>query len=178
MKLIVGLGNPGAKYANTRHNLGFMVLDALDLIFKSDHHAEVAQDNQITYIKPQTFMNLSGQAVQYWMQQLKIKPADLWVVHDDIDLEFGKLRIRSGGSSGGHNGLKSIIEAVGADFIRFKIGVANAELRTEIDPEVFVLQRFSAPEQQTLSAIVEKTAAQVLSHLEDKEILDHTHSLI
>jgi len=114
--LIVGLGNPGEKYANTRHNVGFKVLDAFakehEGSFKLDKHAEIAtvkfKGRIIILIKPTTFMNLSGKAVNYWMQQEKISIENLLVITDDLALPFGKLRMKGKGSDGGHNGLKDI----------------------------------------------------------------------
>lgn len=188
MKLIVGLGNTGAKYAHTRHNLGFMVLDHIAGHLKQDFSDQPKFDSQLAQVevhgetlvlaKPQTMMNLSGRAVQRLAQFYKVAPEDVWVIHDDIDLDFGKLRIRQGGSSGGHNGLKSIIEQLGEGFVRYKIGVANPELRTKIDPEDFVLLPFSAAEADHVESIVRQTAEQVASHLADSHIKDHTHDLL
>ena len=187
MKLIVGLGNPGTQYAQTRHNLGFMVGDHiaqhLGANFENKFDSLVvkttANDQELILAKPQTMMNLSGKAVAQIASFYKIDPSDVWVIHDDIDLEFGKLRVRRGGSSGGHNGLKSVIEQIGDSFTRFKIGVANPDIRTKIDPEDFVLQRFTPKEQAQLPAIVRATAEQIGSHLsEPHRVEDTTFNLI
>lgn len=132
--LIVGLGNPGEKYANTRHNIGFKTLDALalelDANFKTEKHADVAyakfKGRFIVLIKPTTFMNLSGKAVSYWMQNERIPLENLLVVTDDIALPFGKLRLKGKGSDGGHNGLKDIERALSTpNYTRLRFGVGN-----------------------------------------------------
>ncbi len=132
--LIVGLGNPGAEYVHTRHNIGFDVLDRLarknDLSFEAarlaDHALLKYKGRQYHLIKPMTFMNLSGRAVKYWLDKLKLSPAELLVVVDDIALPPGKLRLRPGGSDGGHNGLKSIQESIATtQYPRLRFGVGN-----------------------------------------------------
>ena len=132
--LIIGLGNPGAEYENTRHNIGFKVLDKLaslsNISFSADRHADIAEvkfkGRNLVLIKPNTFMNLSGKAVNYWMQNTKIDTANMLVVTDDISLPFGILRLRKKGSDGGHNGLKDIQTVLGnSDYPRLRFGVGN-----------------------------------------------------
>lgn len=132
--LIVGLGNPGAKYENTRHNIGFKVVDEFaeerKTEFETLKHAQVAKakwkGRQIVLIKPTTFMNLSGKAVNYWMQQEKIPLSNVLVIMDDISLPFGTLRLKGKGSDAGHNGLKDIERMVGTSkYARLKFGVGN-----------------------------------------------------
>ena len=132
--LIIGLGNPGAKYENTRHNIGFKVLDKLaslsNISFSTDKYADVASVNfkgrTLVLIKPNTFMNLSGKAVNYWMQKEKISTENILVISDDISLPFSTIRLRSKGSDGGHNGLKDIINTLGSSaFPRIKFGVGS-----------------------------------------------------
>lgn len=132
--LIVGLGNPGVEYVNTRHNIGFKVLDALsessNTSFTDDRHVKVTfiknKGKSFYLIKPTTFMNLSGKAVNYWLQQLKIPISNLLVVTDDIALPFGTLRMRGKGSDGGHNGLKDINAVLGHNnYPRLRFGVGN-----------------------------------------------------
>ncbi len=132
--LIVGLGNPGPEYVNTRHNIGFNVLDALtgasNLVFTPDRYAEVAvlrhKGRSLVCIKPQTFMNLSGKAVRYWMEQEKVISERVLVITDDLALPFGKIRLRASGSAGGHNGLTSIIELIGTEtFPRLRFGIGG-----------------------------------------------------
>lgn len=132
--LIVGLGNPGSKYENTRHNIGFKVLDAFakecEVGFETEKLADVARTKfkgrSIVLIKPNTFMNLSGKAVNYWMQQEKIPRENILVITDDIALPFGKLRMKGKGSDGGHNGLKDIQATLNTvDYARLRFGVGN-----------------------------------------------------
>ena len=128
MKLIVGLGNPGKEYENTRHNIGFWALDNyLDNVsFKHDKLADVYKDNSVIYIKPNTFMNLSGEAVNYYMNYYKIDKKDLLVIQDDLDLPLGKIRVKNNSSAGGHNGIKSIINEIGSnEFLRLKVGISK-----------------------------------------------------
>ena len=132
--LIAGLGNVGAEYANTRHNIGFTILDAFaeasNITFKSDRLASVAQAKHkgriLVMIKPSTYMNLSGKAINYWLQQEKIPIENLLVITDDIALPFGTIRIRSKGGDGGHNGLTSIIETLATqEFARVRFGIGS-----------------------------------------------------
>lgn len=165
MKLIVGLGNPGTNYARTRHNFGFIVVDSLAGIngarfaTKKKFTSTIAETDigttPVLLVKPQTFMNNSGEAVRALTQFYKIAPSDIWIVSDDIDLPFGTLRVRHQGSSGGHNGLQSIIDQLGTDaFHRLRIGIgSNRPLR--VPAEDYVLQPFSTAEQQSLPEIVE-----------------------
>ena len=132
--LIVGLGNPGSKYENTRHNIGFKVLDAFakeqEVTFTTERHADVAtakfKGRTLVLIKPNTFMNLSGKAVNYWMQQENIAKESILIITDDIALPFGKLRMKGKGSDGGHNGLKDIQAVLNtAQYARLRFGVGN-----------------------------------------------------
>jgi peptidyl-tRNA hydrolase, PTH1 family len=132
--LIAGLGNIGSEYATTRHNIGFMILDAFaeasNFSFKADRLASVAQVKHrgriLVLIKPSTYMNLSGKAVNYWLQQEKISKENLLIITDDIALPFGTIRIRAKGGDGGHNGLTSIIETLGTqDFARVRFGIGS-----------------------------------------------------
>ncbi len=141
MKLIVGLGNPGKEYQHTRHNLGFILLDKVAKALKIDFNktkfksllAEGRYQNErIVLQKPQTFMNLSGEAVVQAKTFYKIDLPDLIIVHDDLDMEVGQVRYREKGSSGGHNGLKSIIEHLGTqEFSRIKIGIGKPKTAQE-----------------------------------------------
>jgi len=158
MILIVGLGNPGSKFNHTRHNTGFEALDFFaqkngfpEFKNSKKHLALVAKKDDVVLVKPQTFMNESGNAVK----SLKMKAESLVVIHDDIDLELGKLKISNGSGAGGHKGVESIINALGTkDFTRFKIGIATGEHKAE---EV-VLKKFTPGEQTILQPVIEKTA--------------------
>jgi PTH1 family peptidyl-tRNA hydrolase len=132
--LIVGLGNPGNEYENTRHNIGFKVLDALsepsNIFFESNRYANTAtikyRGKSLILIKPNTFMNLSGKAVRYWMDKENIPIERILIVTDDLALPYGKIRLRGKGSDGGHNGLKSINELLGrTDYPRLRFGIGN-----------------------------------------------------
>lgn len=135
MKLIVGLGNPGKEYENSRHNIGFDVLDLVAekrkiSIWKSFMNSEIAtiteNGEKIIFAKPQTYMNNSGESVGEISKYYKIPPEDIWVICDDLDMSTGKIRIRKKGSAGGHNGLKSIILHLKSEnFIRFKVGIGH-----------------------------------------------------
>lgn len=185
MKLIVGLGNTGDKYAGTRHNLGFMVVDELarrhNLKFseKSAHKARIAEGqidgHKVVLAEPTTMMNLSGQAVSKLAHYYKLEPTDVWVVHDELDLEFGSLRIREGSGSAGHNGVASVIEAVGPHCIRWRIGVGRPA--GHMDSAAYVLQDFNKDEQKHLAEIVAKTA-DAIEHALKYGNQDTTHQLL
>lgn len=148
MKLLVGLGNPGNKYRNTRHNVGFMILDSYaksrGLKFKHNNKSEVAIGDQLILLKPLTFMNNSGSEVKRVMNYYKISPADVLVIHDDKDLLFGNFKIKFDSSSGGHNGVQDIISQLKTQkFSRLKIGIDSDYNRDTVD---FVLSNFSKEE--------------------------------
>lgn len=156
--LIIGLGNPGEKYANTRHNIGFLVLDAFarerEATFALDRHAEVAhtkfKGRSIVLVKPTTFMNLSGKAVNYWMQQEKIPIENILVITDDLALPFGKLRMKGKGSDGGHNGLKDIQATLNTqDYARLRFGIGS-EFGKGFQSD-YVLGEWDKQEQLTLN---------------------------
>lgn len=163
--MIVGLGNPGDKYKTTRHNAGFLALDYASKkwgcnITTSKFDALVGEavvgGNRTLLLLPQTFMNLSGNAVGKAAKFYKIEPSNITVVFDDISLDVGKMRIRKKGSAGGHNGIKSIIENLGTDeFPRIKIGVGKKP-HPEMDLADWVLSGFTKDEQDSLSELFEK----------------------
>lgn len=171
MKLIVGLGNPGKKYEHHRHNIGFQIIDSfLEKIGAessncSKYDAEVTElslkGEKILLIKPQTFMNLSGTSVQQFVNFYKLNPSeDLLVVYDDKDMLFGKLRERSDGSSGGHNGIKSLIECLGTEsFHRLKFGVGHEDQK--IPTDAFVLQDFSKEEREMLPDLIDQAVKKI-----------------
>ncbi|MCS6795049.1 MAG: aminoacyl-tRNA hydrolase [Raineya sp.] len=168
--LIVGLGNIGAEYALTRHNIGFMVVDKLAFLqetsFQTDRLADVAdfkhKGKHIFLIKPSTYMNLSGRAVNYWKNELKIPLENLLVITDDVALPFGKIRLRSKGSDGGHNGLKNIQEVLQSqDYARMRIGIGN-NYPKGMQAE-YVLSPFSQEEQKQLPTILEIASQAILT---------------
>lgn len=171
MKLIVGLGNPGKEYQNTRHNIGFKVLDKIAKNFKiqKKFSAAITKDKNAVYVKPLTYMNESGIAVKKISQYYKIKPQDILIVHDDKDLPLGKIRIRKEGSAGGHNGIKSIIASLGTEkFNRLRIGINDPLIKIR-DTANYVLNNFSASEQKKIKAIL-ALIPEILCLLQDKGI--------
>ncbi|MEA1987337.1 MAG: aminoacyl-tRNA hydrolase [Candidatus Marinimicrobia bacterium] len=162
MKVIVGLGNPGKKYSMTRHNLGFIILDELSdrfgLKFKSGKGDYlISSNNDVILMKPLTYMNNSGIAVRELMEYFDISTTDLLVVFDDLDLPFGKIRIRTKGSSGGHKGLESILYHLNTDlFNRIKVGISN-EKREFIEADKFVLGKFLKKEVNELDRIINQS---------------------
>ena len=161
--LIAGLGNIGAEYTETRHNIGFKVVDALakaaGVAFETGRYGSVAElkykGRTFILLKPSTYMNLSGKAVGYWLKTEKIPIENLFVVVDDIALPFGTLRIRGKGSDGGHNGIKSIIYLTGSDqFPRIKVGVGKKP-HPDYDLAAWVLGHFSKEELKTLEEVYE-----------------------
>lgn len=182
MKLIVGLGNPGPEYAQTRHNLGYMVVDELvkhlgtSFATEPKLKAELAsmvynKQETILIAKPNTYMNLSGESVRKLMDYYKLNVENIWVVSDDLDLDFGVIRVRVGGSSGGHNGLKDIIAKCGEGFARFRVGIKN-DLLDKVAAEDFVLQKFSKSELEMIPQILDTTLGQIIKSLNDG--IDHT----
>jgi len=164
MKIIIGLGNPTVKYENTRHNVGFKVMDGiaqnagLSFAMESKFKAEIAKglwgSEQVLLVKPQTFMNLSGEALALIMGYFKVEVADILIVYDDLSLDMGMLRFRANGSDGGHNGIKSIIKSLGGskDFARLKVGIGPQP--PYMPSEKFVLGEFTSQEQLLLADVV------------------------
>ena len=180
MKLIVGLGNPGKEYAGTRHNCGFMVIDRLasklnvdvdqnkfkGLYAKVTYHGE-----DIILLKPQTYMNLSGESVNAMMNFFKIDKEDLLVIYDDLDMPVGKLRLRKTGSAGGHNGIKNIIAHLNSqDFKRIRVGIDRHKYMNVAD---YVLSRFSKVESEAIEQGIENAANAVLDYLDN----DFNHAM-
>lgn len=189
MKLIVGLGNVGSQYHRTRHNLGFGVVDMLAISFGQQvsdfkKHPKAAADVLQTkaeygcmLIKPTTMMNASGGAVGALARYYKVTANDIWVVHDDVDLVFGQMRVRLGGGTAGHNGIKSIIQHVGDGFWRVRLGVANAKLPTT-PTDRFVLDSFLPDEATKMPKLLGTVADYLESSLMTGSLTDHTQSLL
>jgi len=176
LKAVAGLGNPGGKYAGTRHNIGFEALDALAAkllgagSYKSAFGALTCradfEGEDLLLMKPQTFMNLSGQSVGEALRYYKIPPSDLIVIHDDMDLPLGSIRIRASGGDGGHNGVASVISHLGAsDFIRIKIGIGRPDPR--LDPSDYVLSRFLPEERDEAAQAAVRAAEAALAVLSE-----------
>ena len=150
MKLIIGLGNPGNEYKNTRHNVGFIVLDGYlntndwKEKFNALYHEERINGEKVVFVKPLTYMNLSGDAIVKFVNYFDVDIDDLLVIHDDLDLQFGNYKLKKNSSAGGHNGIKSIINRLTSDaFARLKIGVSHDR---SIDTKDYVLGSFSKEE--------------------------------
>lgn len=151
--VVVGLGNPGSEYENTRHNIGFEIIDKLSSSeFKKEKNYLYCRYRDAVLIKPTTYMNLSGQAVQSALARFCSPLSEMLVVYDDFSLPLGKIRFRQSGSSGGHNGLKSIIELLGEEFPRLKIGVGP--LPEGIDPADYVLGKFLQKERAMKRCVI------------------------
>lgn len=181
MKLLVGLGNPEARYANTRHNLGFEVLDLLtrklnliDWIREDKFKSELIKTPELILAKPQTFMNQSGIAVSLLTNYFKVAPQDVIVIHDELDLPLGKIKVRLGGAAAGHHGVESIIEALGTDqFIRVRLGIGNLKTQSSehkaahVSAEKFVLEPFMHSEKAQVKHMT-KQALKALALLLEK----------
>ena len=171
MKMIVGLGNPGKQYERTRHNSGFMAIDKvaekLNLnIDKKEFAALAAKNNQVILVKPQTYMNNSGEAVSQIMKYYHIDINDLLIIYDDLDLKYGQLRLRLKGSSGGHNGIKSIINYIHSEnFKRIRIGIEKNPL---IETADYVLGKVEKDKQQLFDDSIEKASQAAIEFITDE----------
>jgi PTH1 family peptidyl-tRNA hydrolase len=171
--LIAGLGNPGSRYEKTRHNVGFLVLEDFlrkeQLAFQEKEYFKISKgslgDEKIILLEPLTFMNRSGVAVRKIMQKSNIFPEKLIVIHDDLDLETGSLKIRKKGSSGGHKGIESIIQNIGTqEFIRVKVGIGRDPF---VPTEKYVLSKFGKDEMKVIREAIERAVEAVRSIIGD-----------
>ncbi len=197
MKIIVGLGNLGKEYENTRHNVGFMFIDAMAkchdlapvdsvITFHTEKkfEAEIGEANKngekLIFVKPHTYMNASGKAVAKILDYYKAKEEDLIVIMDDVDLPLGTIRIRKEGSSGGHKGLQNIIDSVKSEnFVRIRIGISSdSKKKSTVDTVQFVLGRFSKREEPLIQKSISLALNQILPFIgNNKEIPCHTFSI-
>jgi peptidyl-tRNA hydrolase, PTH1 family len=166
-KLVVALGNPGSQYLTTRHNVAWMVFDHLknndQLIWRDKFKGEFATQGEHVFLKPLTFMNLSGESVAAAAQFFKIAPRDILVIHDELDLPYGTVALKRGGGLAGHNGLKSIAALLGTnDFLRLRVGIGRPSVGSVSN---WVLSPFSAPEQIQLTDYLDATACAVELYL-------------
>lgn len=176
MYLIIGLGNPGKEYEDTRHNIGFAALDFLRDYFKLPKFkmdkklkAEITKDQNIILAKPQSFMNNSGEAVSALKKYYKIKLAEIIIIRDDVDIPVGKIKLAQSSSGAGHKGIASIIQHLKSNnFWQIKVGVANEMIRTKIPTEKFVLQKFTKEDLAKTKDIPDKTMEIINSIIKDR----------
>jgi len=187
--LLVGLGNPGKEYDTTRHNVGFLCID--NFVGKTDEMEAWMQkkdfkcllssgqigDARVIAIKPTTFMNLSGKAVQAAANFYKINAGHIAVIHDELDIDFGQIRLRVGGSSAGHNGVKSLTQHIGEEYGRIRVGVGPKK-PSKIDSTDFVLQKFSKAEQTQLPNLTREVNAILSEYLFGAELPHDTRSFL
>ncbi len=187
--LIVGLGNYEDKYDNTRHNIGFASVDAFvkkheemsDWVIKKDLKSMMSEgrigDSRVLVIKPTTYMNLSGESVRATFSYYKPSINHVLVVHDELDVKFGQIRTRYGGSSAGHNGIKSITNAIGEDYGRIRIGIGPKQPE-EMDSADFVLQRFNEKELKQMNNLKRETVAILSEFIYNKNLTQETRTFI
>jgi len=186
--LVIGLGNPGAEYDGTRHNIGFVTLD--DFAGRNDFPAWINKkdlkchmtmqsmgQSRVILIKPTTFMNNSGEAVQAVQHFYKIDNGSTLVVYDELALPFGQLRSRGGGSDAGHNGVKSLIAHIGDDFLRLRVGIAN-EFSAKADASDFVLGKFTADEKVQLPAVIKEAGVMITEYIYSGQLPPETRQAI
>lgn len=170
MHLLVGLGNPGKKYEQTRHNVGFMVVDEIakqkGVAFKNKTALEgdVAEIGELALLKPQTFMNVSGRSVKAFISKHKCNASDILVIYDDADIPFGDVRFKVGGSSGGHNGMQSILDIFpkGTPIMRVRIGIGRPT-NPDMPLDKFVLQKLSVEEKKKLPEMIKMALEKISS---------------
>lgn len=187
--LIVGLGNPGKEYDGTRHNIGFICIDEFarkndfeSWVNKTDMKCATATktigDTRVILCKPQTFMNLSGEAVQAIAHFYKIQTDKIIVVHDEIDIDFGQIRLRRGGSSAGHNGIKSVTKQLGSEeYGRVRVGIGPKK-PAQMDSADFVLQKFSVKEQESLAKLTREVSAALSEYAYGAPVTAETRSFL
>lgn len=184
MRLLVGLGNPGPRYAGNRHNIGFMIVDAIARRhglgpWRRRFHGRVAEGQvggeRVLLLKPETYMNESGRAVAEAVQFYKLEPGDVVVFHDEIDLRPGKVRVKTGGGTAGHNGLRSIAAHIGNEFRRVRIGVGHPGVRELV--EYYVLQDFPKAERDFVETLCETIGdnADLLAISQDASFQNKVH---
>lgn len=187
--LLVGLGNPGPEYELTRHNVGFLCINNFvarteemePWVEKKSLKALISTgrvgDARVIAIKPNTFMNLSGGAVQAVVTFYKISPGNIAVIHDELDIDFGQIRLRVGGTSAGHNGIKSVTEHLGEDYGRIRIGIGPKQ-PLKMKSEDFVLQKFSTEQQEQIPNLIKEVNAILSEYLYGAELPHDTRSFL
>lgn len=187
--LVVGLGNPGSEYEQTRHNVGFMCVDEFvaktdemsDWITKKDFKCHLSSGQlagkRVIAIKPTTYMNLSGEAVQAVANFYKVGPSNIVAIYDELDIDFGQIRLRTGGSSAGHKGVESVSQHIGENYGRIRVGVGPKQ-PPQIKSENFVLQAFSESEQQQLANLSREVVAIISEFLFSDQLPHETRSFL
>jgi len=186
--LIVGLGNPGKEYSLTRHNIGFSVIDDFAQAnefpifkehtkFKGQTSEKTLGQTKVILLKPGTFMNNSGESVQAVASYHKIAPQDIICAYDELSIPFGQIRMRVGGQPAGHNGIKSLIQYIGHDFGRIRIGIKN-QIYEKADDSEFVLGKFTKPEQQHLKTLSQEAGAVITEFIYSNKLPHETRSII
>jgi PTH1 family peptidyl-tRNA hydrolase len=187
--LLVGLGNPGKEYEHTRHNVGFMCLDSFvaksdemeDWMLKKDLKCLLSSgrigDARVIAVKPTTYMNLSGEAVQAVVNFYKVPQAQILVIHDELDIDFGQIRLRVGGSAAGHNGIKSVSQHIGEDYGRVRIGIGPKKPE-RIKSEDFVLQKFNESEQSQLPNLTQEVNATLSEYIYGGKLPNETRNFL
>lgn len=173
MKLIVGLGNPGLIYKNTRHNVGFSILDSFcknnniklnETKFSGSYSIETIKGNKVLFLKPLKYINLSGEVINKIMNYYEIDLKDILIIHDDMDLELGKYKLKESGSSAGHNGLKNIEENLNTkNYKRLKIGISK---NNSVDKKSYVLGKFNKDEKAIINEVINVSNSIILDYLE------------
>lgn len=181
MLLIIGLGNPGEQYEFNRHNLGYLIIDALaerlaqgnwekdSYFFDSQFLKAQLNEHELLLMKPGTYMNESGKAVVKTAEDKELHSNSIWVIHDDTEIPFGEVRVKFGGTSGGHNGINSIDDAMSPDYWRIRVGVGRPESRKH-DLADYVLANFTADERKDLNSVVDQTVSYLVESLEEGNI--------
>ena len=177
MLLLVGLGNPGSSYTNTRHNIGFKIIDAINAHFKLSKQSpnlkvslqQVISMKKNYAIKPLTFMNNSGTTIKELIDYFKIDAKDVFVFHDDMDIDFGKIKAKFGGSSAGHNGIESIDKFIGKDYSRVRIGIGHPKIKKKVNNHV--LEDFKEDEEEKINEITENIVKQLPTLIEKNRSL-------
>ena len=176
MYLVAGLGNPGDKYKNTRHNIGFLVIDEITKklqitnINNQNFKAAVLKNSSTLYVKPQTFMNESGSSIINIVEYYNIPNEDIIVVHDDLDLPFGTVRYKIGGGAGGHNGLRSLDNHIGKDYIRVRVGIGKPASKSDVTN--YVLNNFSKQELELLYSTIMPHIMDSIESLKTDDIVE------
>ncbi len=180
VRAIIGIGNPGSKYAQTRHNIGFQVVETLRVALGShawqdDKGIEYAPylDRHFILIKPKAYVNESGEAIGQWLKYSPAQPEHLWVIHDDVEIPFGEVRVKQGGTSGGHNGIKSLDEVIGTDYWRIRVGVGRGGATAE-DLANYVLAPFTADEEKELPAIIDRVVSYLIQSIDEQNLTTTT----